>query len=119
MIDFDTFDAGRAITLRMAIDTGKLTFRGRKPTLALVQRWANPKRGCSPLGPTGPRIVLASVLTGRERMTMPAWVDEFVRERTGAMVQAARKLSIPPSPADLEKRSEAAKARMRAMGVKC
>ena len=117
--NLDIFEAARAMTLREAISSGRLNIRGRKPTLAVVQRWANPRRGCHPVGESGPQLVLPTVLTSRERLTMPEWVDWFVASRASILVASARKLIVPPTNAELEKRAEAAKARMRANGVKC
>jgi hypothetical protein len=118
-IDLNTFDQTKALTLRDAAATGKLNNKGRKPGLSLLQRWSNPKRGRQPVGPGGPRIVLPTIITGRERLTMPEWVDWFVRQCTAVMIQANRELTVPPSQAQLEKRAEAAKARLRKQGVKC
>lgn len=117
--DLTTFDASKALTLRQAIDTGRLTFRGRKPTLLLVQRWSNPRIGCKPLGPGGPCLVLPAIITGREKLTMPEWIDWFVRERSTLMIDAAKRLVVPVSQAKLEERAEKAKQRMRKVGVNC
>lgn len=123
-IDLATFDASRALTLRQAIDTGRLAFRGRKPTLSLVQRWANPKAGCRPLGPGTTQIVLPTIITGRERLAMPEWVDWFVRERSRLMVEAARKMLVAPVPppvpsaARMASRDRRATKRLRELGAK-
>lgn len=111
-VDLSTFDASRAWTLREAISSDKLNLRGRRPSLAVVQRWANPRRGCQPTGKDGRAIVLPTVATGRERLTMPEWVDWFVATRTAILVEHSRKLNVPPSTAEVQKRGRDAMKRM-------
>jgi hypothetical protein len=92
LVDLATFDASRAINLRDAIRSGILNIRGKRPSLQVTQRWANPNRGCMPIGDAGPRLVLPTVQVGRERLTMPEWVEAFVRERAALMVDRSRRL---------------------------
>lgn len=92
LIDLSTFDEQRAITLRDAIQAGYLNVNGRRPSLQVVQRWANPKRGCRPIGLAGPAIVLPTVTMGKSRLLMPEWAQAFQRERRAVAVDRARKL---------------------------
>lgn len=111
-VDLGTFDSSRSITLRQAIDANLLSFKGRKPSLALVQRWANPRRGLLPTGPSGRRLVLPTVLTGREKLTMPEWVDWFVAQRSAALVENARRIIAPVARTEAERRGREAMRRM-------
>lgn len=92
LVDFDSFDESRAITLRAAIHANLLNVKGRRPSLQVVQRWANHKRGCRPIGQIGPKIILPTVLIGKERFLMPEWVEAFQRERQAVIVDRAKRL---------------------------
>lgn len=90
LIDISTFDLAKAITLRDVIACDKLNFKGKPPSLEVVQRYANAKLGYRPIGSSGPRVVLPSVMTGRERLTMPEWVDAFLAEVRRVMLAGCR-----------------------------
>lgn len=63
--------------------------RGRYGSAALevVRRYANPRRGCRPMGPDGPMIVLPAVKSGGRLRTMRQWCEAFTR----AVVEATRR----------------------------
>ena len=85
--DLAQFDDSRAWTLREARESGKFDRHGRRPHLRQVSQWA--KRGLRPF-PGGPVIVLPSIRSGRNRLTMPEWVDYFVKARQAALAEQAR-----------------------------
>lgn len=111
-VDLNTFDASRAITLRQAISSGKLNLRGKMPSLPILQRWANPRCGCRPLGKDGPVLIFPTVATARLRLTMPEWVDWFVKQRVAIIVDGSKRLVIPPTDAEVKERAHAAMRRM-------
>lgn len=90
MPDLATFDVDRAISLREVANGGTLSIRGKRPSLQMTQRYANPKRGCLPAGSQGPRIVLPTVLVGKERLTLPEWVSWFAAKRREIMIGRAQ-----------------------------
>jgi hypothetical protein len=92
LVDLDTFDPARAISLRDAIQAGYFTIKGRRPCLQVVQRWANPNRGCAPVGENGPRLILPTLKVGVSKLTMPEWCEAFVRERQAMIIERAKKL---------------------------
>ncbi len=92
LIDLATFDEAKAITLRAAANSGRLSQKGRRPSIQMVQRWANRKRGFKPVGLNGPTIYLATVKTARELLTMPEWVDAFVSESQRIRIEWTRRL---------------------------
>lgn len=94
-IDLAAFDAQAALSLREACVHLRGRSKGGKKkdaSLAVVQRWANPKRGWE-IEVEGRRfyLVLPSVKVGGERLTMPAWVKAFETVRL--------RLSITENPA--------------------
>jgi hypothetical protein len=78
--NLNAFDFATAWTLRQAAESGKFSYKGKRLGVSLLQRWANPNKGRLPIGSQGPRVVLPSLLTGRERLVMPEWIDWFVAE---------------------------------------
>lgn len=82
-IDPETFDLARAIDM---IDAAKLVRGrgGRRINVQTVRRFANPKRGCKPLGSDGPWLVLPTVWHSGSRLTMPEWVAVFEAARIAA-----------------------------------
>src|SRR5262245_3592761 len=72
------FDPAAALDLAEASRLIPGRRRGERAALAVVQRWANPRRGC----PTrGGRVVLPTVMIGGQRLTLAAWVEAFQRAR--------------------------------------
>lgn len=87
-----SIDAGEARAL--------LRQRGGKPAcIEVVRRYANPKRGCKPLGEAGPKIVLPSVRVAGQLRFMPQWVKAFVAARAAAtrrdLIARAVRKSLP------------------------
>jgi hypothetical protein len=74
-----TFDPTQALNLTQAAK--RLKTRKGHLHLEIVQRWANPERGCRPAGRDGPVLVLPMVRVGGRRLTMPAWVEAFEQMR--------------------------------------
>jgi hypothetical protein len=88
----EEYDESRSIDMTQA----RRMLRGRggaDASLEVVRRWTNPVRGCRPLGPKGPTLVLPCVKIGGQLRTMPSWVEAFraARERV-----TARGLGPPP-----------------------
>jgi hypothetical protein len=85
------FDISEAISLN---DARKLMRgrRGRRPSIDTVRRWASLNRGCYPLGPKGPKILLMSIKFNGEVLTHPDWVEAFERRR----LQLAFQRNAPP-----------------------
>lgn len=78
-IDPATFNADDAWDLSDVARSGLIPGReaGKRICLQTVQRYANRKKGCRPLGPAGPRLVLPAILQGHKHKTMKAWVELF------------------------------------------
>lgn len=99
----EDFDERRSVGMNEA----RRMMRGRRgdgASLEVVRRYANPKRGCRPLGKAGPLLVLPAVRVGGELRTMPEWVRAFCRAR-------AVLLSRPEAPAARPARGREAAAR--------
>lgn len=79
----DEYDEAKSIGMQEArkLVRGK---GGRPPSLEGFRRFANPLRGCRPLGPGGPLIVLPTVRVAGELRTMPQWVAAFSKARAEA-----------------------------------
>lgn len=69
--------------------------RGRKPSVAELARWADPRKGCRPAGPCGPRIVLRTIRRRGARLTLPVWVEDF---RVACLRVAALARRVGPTP---------------------
>lgn len=54
---------------------------GRKLNVETVRRWANPKRGCRPLGNEGPVLLLQTARVNGYLVTTREWVLDFESER--------------------------------------
>jgi hypothetical protein len=110
-------DPDRRLTLRQVRDQFKLKGRGGHPiNLETLRRWASPKRGFRPAGPSGPAIVLPTVLAHGEHLTMPEWVQWFLDE-SDRLRDAARSVESPVVSGGVERQAEAAVDRMRARGL--
>ena len=60
---------------------------GRPPTIETTRKWS--QIGYRPLGWTGPRLILRTVRTSTDILTLPQWVREFEAKR-------AEMGSVPP-----------------------
>ena len=116
-IPIDGFNAARSLSLRDVMVSGRLAMRGRRPSLQIIQRWANPKRGYAPIGREGPVLVLPTVISGREKLTMPEWVDWFIAERRRIIVEHTRKLVVPATDTEVARNAARAMERMQKRGV--
>lgn len=80
-VSHEEIDPARALTLREVRERYHFKGRGNRPiNLHTLRRWANPKRGFRPAGLDGPTLLLPALLRGNELITMPEWVDWFVKE---------------------------------------
>jgi len=91
----DAADVKRLISLTEAakLIRGK---GGKRPHVASMRRWANPKRGYRARGSLAAPIVLRTVRIGPDVCTLPEWVEEFERARLQAgSVQCAYYPALP------------------------
>jgi hypothetical protein len=87
-IDTSIFVPSLSISLTIACQYYLSGRGGKRLNLEVCRRFANPRKGCRPLGKGGPRIVLPTVLWMGEKRTMPEWCVAFERARVKAGAEA-------------------------------
>ncbi len=118
-VEHTELDIRRALTLRQVRDTYELKGRGnRKLNLETLRRWANSKRGYRPAGKNGPVLVLPTLLRGGEHLTLPEWVEWFLRE-ADHIRDSARRSPLVVSRKTEQREAEAARKRLRKSGLEC
>jgi hypothetical protein len=87
-VDTSAFVPSQSISLTIACQCYLSGRGGKRLNLDICRRFANPRKGCRPLGKGGPRIVLPTVLWMGEKRTMPEWCVAFERARVKAGAEA-------------------------------
>ena len=80
-VSYAELDRAKALTLREIRSQFCVKGpTGQRISLDSLRRWASPKKGCHPIGPSGPVVILPLLKVGGGLLAMPQWVSWFFEQ---------------------------------------